>query len=283
MERNNGQSTNNRSRDGPLPLRSEPRSTTATTSSEFVLQWGNRKRLRCMKIQTNKDSTSGSGRPMTRVNRRVIRSDLGKDPNWLQQINAEKGNGNANLRQRPPSPSQRILRNSESWIGMRGHSNGVKGLASPDRGGDKIKANCSANPQNKKNGNNNGNHQNDHHHHHQGGGGSGGSGSSETAHEGKKGGFLSGNESVPVVWPPKFVIALTNKEKEEDFMAIKGSKLPQRPKKRAKLIQRTVNLVCPGSWLCDLTLERYEVREKKVSKKRPRGLKAMGNMESDSE
>lgn len=28
-----------------------------------------------------------------------------------------------------------------------------------------------------------------------------------------------------------------------------------------------LQLVCPGSWLCDLTLERYEVREKKVSKK----------------
>jgi hypothetical protein len=26
-------------------------------------------------------------------------------------------------------------------------------------------------------------------------------------------------------------------------------------------------LVSPGLWLCDLTLERYEVREKKVSKK----------------
>ncbi|CAM8969754.1 unnamed protein product, partial [Rhodiola kirilowii] len=28
---------------------------------------------------------------------------------------------------------------------------------------------------------------------------------------------------------------------------------------------------------------RYEVREKKSSKKRPRGLKAMGSLESDSE
>ena len=26
-------------------------------------------------------------------------------------------------------------------------------------------------------------------------------------------------------------------------------------------------LVSPGTWLCDLTLERYEVREKKISKK----------------
>lgn len=113
MKRNNSQSTNNR--DGPLLLRSE-RGSTSTTSSEFVLQWGNRKRLRCMKIQTNKDSSSGSGRPMNRVNRRVIRSDPSKDPNWLQQINAEKGNGNvsANLRQRPPSPSHRILRFSLS-------------------------------------------------------------------------------------------------------------------------------------------------------------------------
>ena len=81
-----------------------------------------------------------------------------------------------------------------------------------------------------------------------------------------------------------------------------------------------LQFVCPGTWLCDLTLERYEVREKKVSKKvgglecqyqlqtaarhyksyiilmkefshlifylilqRPRGLKAMHDMDSDSE
>ncbi|KAJ7009413.1 hypothetical protein NC653_000176 [Populus alba x Populus x berolinensis] len=85
-----------------------------------------------------------------------------------------------------------------------------------------------------------------------------------------------------VVWPRLF-IALSNKEKEEDFMAMKGCKPPQRPKKRAKLIQRTLLLASPGAWLSDLCQERYEVREKKTSKKRPRGLKAMGSMESDSE
>ncbi|EEF39003.1 conserved hypothetical protein [Ricinus communis] len=84
------------------------------------------------------------------------------------------------------------------------------------------------------------------------------------------------------VWPRLF-ITLSSKEKEEDFMAMKGCKPPQRPKKRAKLIQRTLLLVSPGSWLTDLCQERYEVREKKSSKKRPRGLKAMGSMESDSE
>ncbi|KAK9141957.1 hypothetical protein Syun_011357 [Stephania yunnanensis] len=142
------------------------------------------------------------------------------------------------------------------------------------------------------------NHHNHHNHNHnhqdqksqdkknnnEGSGGAGASAaSSETAQDSKRGGGSSSGSDAIAVWLPKFEIGLTTKEKEEDFMAIKGSKLPQRPKKRAKFVQRTLNFVCPGSLLCDLTLERYEVREKKVSKKRPRGLKAMGNVESDSE
>ncbi|KAL8204680.1 hypothetical protein R6Q57_010303 [Mikania cordata] len=49
------------------------------------------------------------------------------------------------------------------------------------------------------------------------------------------------------VWPKLFT-TLSSKEKEEDFMAMKGCKLPQRPKKRAKMIQRTLLvklLKCP--------------------------------------
>lgn len=41
------------------------------------------------------------------------------------------------------------------------------------------------------------------------------------------------------VWPKVF-ISLSSKEKEEYFMAMKVCKLPQWPKKRAKLIQRTL-------------------------------------------
>jgi hypothetical protein len=41
------------------------------------------------------------------------------------------------------------------------------------------------------------------------------------------------------VWP-KLYTTLSSKEKEEDFMAMKGCKLPQRPKKRAKIIQRSL-------------------------------------------
>nr|KJB44629.1 hypothetical protein B456_007G262500 [Gossypium raimondii] len=92
----------------------------------------------------------------------------------------------------------------------------------------------------------------------------------------------NGEDNKGVVWP-KLYITLSSKEKEEDFMAMKGCKPPQRPKKRAKIIQRSLLLVSPGAWLTDMCQERYEVREKKSSKKRPRGLKAMGNMESDSD
>lgn len=85
------------------------------------------------------------------------------------------------------------------------------------------------------------------------------------------------------VWP-KLYVTLSSKEKEEDFMAMKGCRPPQRPKKRAKIIQRSLLLVSPGAWLSEMCQERYEVREKKCSKKRPRGLKAMGSsIDSDSE
>lgn len=278
--------------DGSLPLRACSDAVRQTTSSDFVLQWGNRKRLRCMKVQVKDkdkdkdDSTAPVHRTTVRVDRRVVRAD--KDSSNQPSLTTN-GGGYLNLRQRPsspqPPPSHRVLRNSETSSAMRGQSNGaVRGIASPDRGA------------HDKKGTNNGNHHNPHHHnhhhyhHHQHNENNNKSAaSSETAHDSKKGGSSSGSgelaaaAGVPPVWPPRFVIALTNKEKEEDFYAFKGSKLPQRPKKRAKLIQRTLNLVSPGAWLCDLTLERYEVREKKISKKRPRGLKAMGIMESDSE
>ncbi|KAM7258756.1 hypothetical protein ACFE04_014497 [Oxalis oulophora] len=234
-----------------------------TTPSDFGFQWGNRKRLRCMKVQAKDGST-------TPINR-VVRRDNNKDTSTTclnHSTTNGNGNGNFNLRQRP-SPPQRVLRNSENCSGaMRGgQSNGGVRVfaASPEKRGTNHHEN-----------NNNNNNNN------KGGGGvssdskKGGGGSSSGSGE-------TGAAPVAAIWPVKFVIGLTNKEKEEDFLAIKGSKLPQRPKKRAKFIQRNLNLVSPGQWLCDLTLERYEVREKKITKKRPRGLKAMNNMESDSE
>uniref|UniRef100_A0A7N0T5U7 Uncharacterized protein n=1 Tax=Kalanchoe fedtschenkoi TaxID=63787 RepID=A0A7N0T5U7_KALFE len=116
-----------------------------------------------------------------------------------------------------------------------------------------------------------------------------GAGEQQQQHQQKKNKKISntdcngaGVESNKAVWP-KLFLGLSNKEKEEDFMAMKGCKPPHRPKKRPKGIQRSVLLVCPGGWLTDMCQERYEVREKKSSKKRPRGLKAMGSLESDSD
>ncbi|KGN55316.1 nuclear transcription factor Y subunit gamma [Cucumis sativus] len=281
---NNKVDTSGRSGVDVLRSNSDATRQTTTPSSDFVLQWGNRKRLRCMKVQgrDKTDPATPAHRTTTaRVDRRVVRTD--KDsPN---RTHGPPANGYLNLRQRPsspqlPPPHHRILRNSETAGAMRGHGNGgVRGIASPDRVAHDRRGGSNNHHHHSNNNNNS------HHHHHNENNNKSGT-TSETAHDSKKGGSSSGGSgeaALPQVWPPKFAIALTNKEKEEDFLAIKGSKLPQRPKKRAKIIQRTVNLVSPGAWLSDLTLERYEVREKKISKKRPRGLKAMGNMESDSE
>ncbi|PON44646.1 hypothetical protein PanWU01x14_265260 [Parasponia andersonii] len=90
--------------------------------------------------------------------------------------------------------------------------------------------------------------------------------------------------TVRVLEWPRIYIALSRKEKEDDFLAMKGTKLPQRPKKRAKNIDRNLQYCFPGMWLSDLTRNRYEVREKKcVKKQKRRGLKGMESVESDSE
>lgn len=41
---------------------------------------------------------------------------------------------------------------------------------------------------------------------------------------------------------PKICISLSRKEKEDDFLAMRGSKLPQRPKKRAKYIDKSLQV-----------------------------------------
>lgn len=112
--------------DGSLLLRaSSDGNNRQTTTSELVLQWGNRKRLRCMKVQVkDKDDSSGSVQKTTvRVDRRVVRTDnkdsLNKTTLGVSNFNNNnnninhhhhQSNGYPNLRQRPSSPLQRILR-----------------------------------------------------------------------------------------------------------------------------------------------------------------------------
>ncbi|XP_042516762.1 uncharacterized protein LOC122091021 isoform X2 [Macadamia integrifolia] len=197
--------------------------------TDFLLQWGNRRRLRCVKIKEDDASEKPDGvirRKITsRVDRRVVR-----------------GEKEASL---PPPQPNPINRNSET-VALPSTASENRKSSSPEKE-DRYYTTR---------------------------------GSLGFDDNGKI--FMDAGEDRGLVWP-KLFISLSSKEKEEDFMAMKGCKLPQRPKKRAKFIQKSLLLVSPGAWLSDLCQERYEVREKKTSKKRPRGLKAMGSMESDSE
>ncbi|XAR59931.1 hypothetical protein NMG60_11033114 [Bertholletia excelsa] len=193
------------------------------------LQWGNRKRLRCVKV---KDSSFADKQDEVGVARKKINSHFDQRPPLAN-----------------PPPVQSPHRLSRDLGMNRSAVNPKRTLSSPEKE-DRYYTTR---------------------------------GSSGLDENGRL--FMDAREDSRrgnIVWP-KLYVSLSSKEKEEDFMAMKGCKLPQRPKKRAKLIQRTLLMVSPGAWLSDLCQERYEVREKKASKKKPRGLKAMGSMESDSE
>lgn len=109
--------------DGSLLLRASSDSARQATTSDLVLQWGNRKRLRCMKVQVKDDSSGPVQRTTVRVDRRVVRTDkdslnkptFGVNNNNLGHTHNNNNhhhhsNGYPNLRQRPSSPPPRILR-----------------------------------------------------------------------------------------------------------------------------------------------------------------------------
>lgn len=107
----NNNNSSSRGGDGSVLLRAQSSDAIRqTTTSDFVLQWGKRKRLRCMKIQAKDDSSAPVNRTTVRVDRRVVRAD--KDSS--NQPTTTNNSGYLTLRQRPPSPqpppSQRILR-----------------------------------------------------------------------------------------------------------------------------------------------------------------------------
>ncbi|KAG6402735.1 hypothetical protein SASPL_134946 [Salvia splendens] len=56
-------------------------------------------------------------------------------------------------------------------------------------------------------------------------------------------------------------IPLTKDEIEEDIFALTGSKPARRPKKRAKNIQKQVDVCFPGLWLVSITADSYKVSE----------------------
>lgn len=200
---------------------------------EFFLQWGNRKRLRCVRVKGSEISERLNGGIFRKITSSRIQS--------FAVSASEKENSHLQ--------SNRLTRNSEGTV-LRSGAGENRKSSSPEK--------------------------EDRYYTTRGSVGVDENGNGKVIMDGNNG------EDRGFVWP-KLYITLSSKEKEEDFLAMKGCKLPQRPKKRAKLIQRSLLLVSPGAWLTDMCQERYEVREKKSSKKRPRGLKAMGSLGSDSE
>jgi len=73
-------------------------------------------------------------------------------------------------------------------------------------------------------------------HHHQGGGGA------QQHPGGGAGAASSSSKPAPKLELPRIYTTLSRKEKEEDFMAMKGTKLPQRPKRRPKNVEKAVNV-----------------------------------------
>ncbi|CAI8613609.1 unnamed protein product [Vicia faba] len=203
------------------------------TEPEFFLQWGSRKRLRCVRVKDPRISTRLNGGVRRKLN-------SGADNN-RSGVTEKETSHNHHQQQH----HNRLTRNSDAAI-LRPAAGDSRKSASPEKEDRYYTTRGSA------------------------------------EENGKVTGDVNNGEERALVWP-KLYIALSSKEKEEDFLAMKGCKLPQRPKKRAKIIQRSLLLVSPGAWLTDMCQERYEVREKKSNKKRPRGLKAMGSVESDSE
>ncbi|KAL9263723.1 hypothetical protein AKJ16_DCAP16979 [Drosera capensis] len=68
-----------------------------------------------------------------------------------------------------------------------------------------------------------------------------GGGGAQNTSVGGGGGGVGGGGGWAVEWP-RIYISLSRKEKEDDFYAMKGTKLPHRPKKRSKAIDRALQI-----------------------------------------
>ncbi|OAY31343.1 uncharacterized protein LOC110630863 [Manihot esculenta] len=59
----------------------------------------------------------------------------------------------------------------------------------------------------------------------------------------------------------KFALALSRKEIEEDFMKMVGHRPARRPKKRHRNVQKQMDMLFPGLWLTEVTVDTYKVPE----------------------
>ncbi|XP_010538644.1 PREDICTED: protein FAM117B-like isoform X2 [Tarenaya hassleriana] len=291
---------NHTSGPGPSPSRG---------GGDVLLQWGQRKRSRVSRAEIrsaaadDSSSSSGQGRTMSsnKLQRRSANPAMPPPPPPPPLLSGVSSGRTTNPRNGLVSSKESSglipARNLEDRsaangspsrnVGGRAVSRSVAAAAaagakrsppSPDKTEKKT------NGKDYQNQRQNGFDPNHNHHHHQRGNRSESTAQVQLDHEtnnnnGEKTGL------VEVIEWPRIYIALSRKEKEEDFLAMKGTKLPHRPRKRAKNIDKALQYCFPGMWLSDLTKSRYEVREKKSVKKQQkrRGLKGMESLDTDSE
>ncbi|CAA2954648.1 Hypothetical predicted protein [Olea europaea subsp. europaea] len=166
--------------------------------TEFFLQWGNRKRLRCVRVRgTNLATQASSDHPSSsRISHKISSKFL------------KLSNKSAVF----PQSTSRFTRNCETaalrWENWKSSS------VSPEKEDRFYSTRGSTVGGFEENG-------------------------KVRVEEGAGNQGGDQNSSKRLVCP-KLFISLSSKEKEDDFMAMKGCKLPQRPKKRAKVIQRTL-------------------------------------------
>ncbi|KAL7589081.1 hypothetical protein Lser_V15G37119 [Lactuca serriola] len=67
---------------------------------------------------------------------------------------------------------------------------------------------------------------------------------------------------------PKFSISLSRRELEDDFMAMAGRRLPRKPKKRPRIVQKQLDTLFPGLWLSEITADLYKVPDEIETGKR---------------
>uniref|UniRef100_J3KW47 DUF1639 family protein n=1 Tax=Oryza brachyantha TaxID=4533 RepID=J3KW47_ORYBR len=58
---------------------------------------------------------------------------------------------------------------------------------------------------------------------------------------------------------PRFSVTLTSEEIEEDVYAVTGARPRRRPRRRPRPVQKQLDLLFPGAWLAEITVESYRV------------------------
>ncbi|XP_071735615.1 uncharacterized protein [Rutidosis leptorrhynchoides] len=67
---------------------------------------------------------------------------------------------------------------------------------------------------------------------------------------------------------PKFSVSLSCREIEDDFVVMAGRRLPRKPKKRPRVIQKQLDTLFPGLWLTEITADLYRVPDETETGKR---------------